>query len=166
MALGRPCSSGAFLGLNPAADLVGELDDAPRVRVAAEDDEVDRVVHVEGDPAADPVDAAVDEVPAVAERVLDLGLDPYPPSRDEIGRSLGSEDRFGPELEDADPLGVGEDEADSYAWALAQRFQLHFQPDRRALLEVVDSLPCLVLDPGVQQSHLVPLRGGADADVA
>ena len=65
--LGRVRSAPSLAGapLDDRLDLVRQGDDAPSVGLAAEDDEVDRVVDVEGDAGAvDAVDPAVDEVAA------------------------------------------------------------------------------------------------------
>ena len=85
-----------------------EGDDPAQMRLAAEDDEVGCVVGVEGDAAAGrPVDAAVDEVAAGSEQVLDVGAD-RSPALLPPARELAVLVEVTPNSKTADTVGVGD----------------------------------------------------------
>src|SRR4029077_7065271 len=98
-------------------------------------DEAERIVDVEGDAATvDAVDPGMDEVAAGCQWVLKFGADPEAlPGRDRP-RAVGVFDRR-TELEYADPVGVGEDEANVEAGDVALGLHLHPQADLVAVLE-------------------------------
>ena len=70
------------------------------------------------------VDAAVDEVAAADQEVLDVGVDPDARSCHQL-RPAALVRHFGPKLENADAVGVGDDEADREAGRIAENLQLH-----------------------------------------
>src|SRR5690349_19773828 len=102
--------------------LMGEEDDAAVVR-PAEDDEVHRVVHVEGDATAKGViESAVDEVAPWSERIAQGGGGPYSLARGDGAFLLISHTGREAVLEDADTVGVGDEQADVQPRYVVQRF--------------------------------------------
>src|SRR6476469_7196537 len=158
----RAAAPGWWAGRSSAAaldrgvDLQLRVDDAAGLR-AAEDDEVDRVLHVQRDaPLVGAVDAAVDEVTAGGELVVEGGGDEHPLTGAQLSRLLALA-HWDPEVEDAEAVGVGDEEADVDARQVALDLELQPQPDLLAVLEVGGRLAVGPLEPRLDEPHVLAL---------